>query len=76
MKGGNQSNNPSPVKGILNNMFKISNKEDVDQRIARCLYGNGIPFNVVRSPLWADMVYAINNAPKGYTSPNYEKVSS
>ncbi|XP_057469642.1 uncharacterized protein LOC130758708 [Actinidia eriantha] len=74
MKGGNQSNNPSPVKGILNKMFKISNKEDVDQRIARCLYGNGIPFNVVRSPLWADMVYAINNAPKGYTSPNYEKV--
>ncbi|KAF7112909.1 hypothetical protein RHSIM_RhsimUnG0179600 [Rhododendron simsii] len=71
---GNQSNNPSQIKGILDDMFKISTKEDVDQRIARCLYGNGIPFNVVRSPLWADMVAAINNAPKGYKSPNYEKV--
>ncbi|KAF7112916.1 hypothetical protein RHSIM_RhsimUnG0179400 [Rhododendron simsii] len=70
---GNQSNNPSQIKGILDDMFKISTKEDVDQRIARCLYGNGIPFNVVRSPLWADMVAAINNAPKGYKSPNYEK---
>ncbi|KAG5517471.1 hypothetical protein RHGRI_038021 [Rhododendron griersonianum] len=70
---GNRSNNPSPIKGILDEMFKISSKEDVDQRIDRCLYGNGIPFNVMRSPLWADMVAAINNTPKGYKSPNYEK---
>ncbi|KAL7184654.1 hypothetical protein ACSBR2_026742 [Camellia fascicularis] len=35
---------------------------------------NGIAFNVVRSLWWADMVTTINNAPKGYKSPNYEKV--
>ncbi|KAG5542097.1 hypothetical protein RHGRI_021826 [Rhododendron griersonianum] len=29
---------------------------------------------LMRSPLWADMVAAINTAPKGYNSPNYEKV--
>ncbi|KAI8561094.1 hypothetical protein RHMOL_Rhmol04G0310100 [Rhododendron molle] len=74
LSSGNQSKSPSPVKFILDEMFNISSKEDVDQRIARCLYGNGVPFNVVRSPLWADMVAAINSAPKGYKSPNYEKV--
>ncbi|XP_077219745.1 uncharacterized protein LOC143853935 [Tasmannia lanceolata] len=67
------SNAPSSMKAI-DKMFNISSREEVDQKIARCLYGNGIPFHVVRSPLWADMITAINNAPKGYKSPNYEKV--
>ncbi|KAG5540988.1 hypothetical protein RHGRI_021021 [Rhododendron griersonianum] len=51
-----------------------SRREDADQKIASCLYQNGVPFNIVRSPSWADLVHAINTAPKGYKSPNYEKV--
>lgn len=62
------------VKGTVDNMFHISTREEVDQKIASMLYQNGVPFNVVRSPSWADMVHAINTAPKGYKSPNYEKV--
>ncbi|KAL7236186.1 hypothetical protein ACSBR1_019449 [Camellia fascicularis] len=65
---------PHLIKVSIDNMFHIRNREEVDQTIARCLYSNGIAFNVVRSPWWADMVTAINNAPKGYKSPNYEKV--
>ncbi|KAL7209969.1 hypothetical protein ACSBR1_031524 [Camellia fascicularis] len=65
---------PHSVKVSIDNMFHIRNREEVDQTIARCLHCNGIAFNVVMSPWWADMVTAINNAPKGYKSPNYEKV--
>ncbi|CAL5355714.1 unnamed protein product [Camellia sinensis] len=61
-------------KSSVDKMFQIASREEVDQKIARCIYGNGIAFNVVRSPLWADMVSSILNAPKGYKSPNYEKV--
>ncbi|KAK9284059.1 hypothetical protein L1049_012319 [Liquidambar formosana] len=64
----------SSVKATIDNMFHVSSREEVDQKVARCLYGNGIAFHVMRSPLWADMVTAINNAPKGYKSPNYDKV--
>ncbi|KAL7206240.1 hypothetical protein ACSBR2_019031 [Camellia fascicularis] len=67
---------PHSIKVSINNMFHIRNREEVGQTIARCLYSNGIAFNVVRSPWWADMVTAINNAPKGYKSPNYEKVGT
>lgn len=45
-------------------MIKISTKEDTDQKIAKFLYENGTPFNVV-TPLQKDMVAAINNAPNG-----------
>ncbi|CAL5373759.1 unnamed protein product [Camellia sinensis] len=61
-------------KSSVDKMFQIASREEVDQKIARCIYGNGIAFNVVRSPLWEDMVSSILNAPKGYKSPNYEKV--
>ncbi|KAK3014284.1 hypothetical protein RJ639_009691 [Escallonia herrerae] len=40
------------TRNDIDKMFRINHREDVDQQIARCMYGNGIPFNVVRSPLW------------------------
>ncbi|XP_028074197.1 uncharacterized protein LOC114276609 [Camellia sinensis] len=67
------SDMPHSVKVSIDNMFYIRNREEVDQTVSRCLYSNGIAFNVVRSPRWTDMVTAINNTPKGYKSPNYEK---
>jgi hypothetical protein len=45
----------------------------VDAKVVRFLYACGVPFNVLRSPYWHDLVKAINEAPKGYKSPNYEK---
>ncbi|XP_026438026.1 uncharacterized protein LOC113336291 [Papaver somniferum] len=60
-------------ESIVNKMFQKHSRDDVDQKIARCLYVNAIPMNVLRSPSWAEMVSAINNAPKGYKSPSYEK---
>jgi hypothetical protein len=45
----------------------------VDAKVYRFLYACGIPFNVLRSPYWHEMVQAINGAPKGYRSPRYDK---
>ena len=55
-------------------MFKLSSREEVDGVFARLFYANGIPFNVAKSPLWIDMVRAINDAPKGYKPPCAEKI--
>ncbi|KAL2943243.1 LexA repressor [Bienertia sinuspersici] len=48
-------------------------REAVDMKIKRCLCVNAIPFNVLRSPMWQEMVYATNNAPKSYKGPLSEK---
>eukprot|EP00253_Pinus_taeda_P002348 PITA_02348 len=48
-------------------------RNDVDSKVYRFLYACGIPLNVLRSPYWHEMVSAINDAPKGYKSPRYDK---
>ena len=45
----------------------------MDVKIERFLCACGVPFNVLHSPYWHEMVKGINEAPKGYKSPNYEK---
>ena len=45
----------------------------MDSKKFRFLYACGVPFNVLRSPYWHEMVSAINDAPKGYKSHGYDK---
>ena len=45
-----------------------------EEVIGRCIYANGLPFNLVRSPYWVGMIKAVNEAPKGFKGPGYEKV--
>ena len=45
----------------------------MDSKIYRFLYAFGVPFNVLRSPYWHEMVQAINGAPKGYRILGYDK---
>lgn len=61
-------------RGPLKKAFKMEARDIAKEKIARCLYAHGLPFNLVRSPYWRDMVLAINSAPPGFTSPGYEKV--
>ncbi|XP_068483376.1 uncharacterized protein [Phaseolus vulgaris] len=42
------------------------NKEDVIQEICNCIYGNALPFNVVRSPLCIQMQKAGGDYGKGW----------
>jgi hypothetical protein len=50
-------------------------REDVDAKKFRFLYVCSIPFNVLRSAYWHEMVQAINGATKGYKSLGYDKAS-
>eukprot|EP01018_Ginkgo_biloba_P004698 Gb_23227 [translate_table: standard] len=60
--------------GQLENMMDVGGREDIDSRVARCIYTCSISFNVVRSPYWQDMVRAINDGSKEYKTPLFEKV--
>ncbi|KAH9291975.1 hypothetical protein KI387_042840, partial [Taxus chinensis] len=64
----------SKTKGPLEKAFQNEYREIADECIARCVYANGLSFNVVRSPYWHEMVKAINEAPKGYKAPGFEKI--
>ena len=55
-------------------MFDMGGRDETDNKVARAIYACGIPFNVVRSPYWKDRLRAMNDAPKGYVGPNFEKV--
>jgi hypothetical protein len=58
----------------IGDFFDTGGRDEVDAKVARFLYACGVPFNVLRSPYWHDMVRAINEkAPQGYKSPSYEK---
>jgi hypothetical protein len=59
----------------IGDFFDTGGRDEVDAKVARFLYACGVPFNVLCSPYWHDMVRAINQkAPQGYKSPSYEKV--
>lgn len=62
------------AKGPLEAAFQNEGREIADRNVGRCIYANGLSFNLVRSPYWKEMVRSINEAPKGYKSPGYEKV--
>lgn len=51
----------------------FGDRDKVDAKVVRFLYACAIPFNVLRSPYWHDMVKAIHNALEGYKGPRYEK---
>lgn len=48
----------------------------MDAKVFRFLYARGIPFNVLHSPYWHEMLQSITGAPKGYRSPEYEKAKT
>ena len=65
---------PSRKRGPLDKAFENEKREVVDIKIGRCLITNGVSFNLVRSPYWREMVQVINEAPRGYRAPGYEKL--
>ena len=60
--------------GPLEKSFNNDAREIADAAVAQCIYANGLPFNLVRSPYWAKMIKAVNEAPKEFKSPGYEKI--
>lgn len=53
----------------ISEFLDIGCRDDVDAKVFRFLYACGIPFNVLRSPYWHEMVAALQTAPQGYKGP-------
>ena len=53
--------------------FHNDRKDIVKKDIARCIYANGRAFNILHSLHWQKMLRSINEAPKGFKGPGYEK---
>jgi hypothetical protein len=64
---------PSSSPKTLSEFLDQGCRDDVDAKVYMFFYACGIPFNVLRSPYWHEMVQAVNGAPKGYRIPRYDK---
>ena len=60
--------------GPLEASFQNEARDIADKAIKRCVYANGLSFNVVRSPYWQYMVRAVNEGANGFKGPDYEKI--
>ncbi|XP_027907629.1 uncharacterized protein LOC114166942 [Vigna unguiculata] len=56
----------------INEMFK--DRELVIQDICNCIYGNALPFNLVRSSLFTQMLKFVGEYGKGLKPPTYHEV--
>jgi len=70
----NPTGTPSVQESRIAKLVNMQGREEAETRVARAIYACGIPFNVVRSPYWQDMVRAINTTPKGFKGPDYERI--
>ena len=48
-------------------------RDIVDVKVVKALCTNSIPFNVLRNPEFHAIIQAINNGPKDYKAPSFEK---
>ncbi|KAM0851063.1 hypothetical protein ACQ4PT_052675 [Festuca glaucescens] len=74
VQGKKGISNPVATKSNpLADAFGIVERDSVDLKIMQFIAANGIPFNVMSSPQYYEMVSAIKQAPKDYKPPSYEK---
>ena len=60
---------PQPRQTIIENRCKKEQRELVVAKIGRCLYANGLPFNLVNSSYWIEMVEEIGKFGMGLKQP-------
>lgn len=58
------ASNKRPTLGPLEACFNNQGRDIADEHVARCIYANGLAFNLVRSHYWKQMIKAVNEAPK------------
>ncbi|KAJ0976381.1 hypothetical protein J5N97_018346 [Dioscorea zingiberensis] len=75
---GMSSNGPSLALSYIGPSekdYQMHDGDDVDSKVMRFLCANGIPFNVLRSPYWEEMITTISRTP-GYKSPSFERAQT
>ena len=62
------------IRGPLAASFAKATKASLDQKVARFIYANGIPFNVTRCPHFQEMLRAVAVSGCAYAGPEYNSV--
>ena len=60
--------------GTVSGMYNILDRDDTDDAIGKFIFANGIPFHVVRSPYYKEMVQAIAKIGPSYVPPGEHKL--
>ncbi|XP_031254301.1 uncharacterized protein LOC116112286 [Pistacia vera] len=68
---GKKGSGSNSKQRTLNEVVK--DREKVIQGICRCLYGNALPFNLVKSPLFVDMLKLVGDYGRGLKPPTYHE---
>ncbi|CAO2827680.1 unnamed protein product [Amaranthus hypochondriacus] len=58
---------------LITKAFGTMVRHQVDMAIVRAVAINGLSYNVLRNPDFHNMVTAINNVPKGYKAPLFDR---
>ncbi|XP_061363140.1 uncharacterized protein LOC133306777 [Gastrolobium bilobum] len=72
IKGKGGSGSSAMKQQTINSMVK--DRDLVVRDICRCIYGNALPFNLVKSPLFINMVKSISEYGRGLKPPTYHEV--
>jgi len=75
--GGDLSKEVTKGKNDLQQMTinaSYKNREDVIREICNYIYGNALPFDLVRSPLFIQMLKVVGDYGKGLKAPTYHEV--
>ncbi|KAJ1383830.1 hypothetical protein SESBI_43039 [Sesbania bispinosa] len=69
---GKEGNSKVLKQKTMNAMLK--DRDVVIQEICNCIYGNALPFNLVRSPLFIQMLKVVGEYGRGLKPPTYHEV--
>ncbi|GMI89573.1 hypothetical protein HRI_002626600 [Hibiscus trionum] len=69
----NSHSRPTATTCPIAKSFGTVEQHQVDILIVRALCANGIPFNVLRNPNFLAMLKGVNQAPKGYKPPSFDR---
>ncbi|XP_061351356.1 uncharacterized protein LOC133296400 [Gastrolobium bilobum] len=72
IKGKSGSGSSAMKQQTINSMVK--DRDLVVRDICRCIYGNALPFNLVKSPLFINMVKSISEYGRGLKPSTYHEV--
>jgi hypothetical protein len=61
-------------KRTIADFLDIGGRDEVDAKVVWFLYACGVPFNVLRSPYWHDMVRPSTKPPKDTRAPSMRKL--
>ncbi|KAF6170898.1 hypothetical protein GIB67_014715 [Kingdonia uniflora] len=69
--GSQEESSTSLKQTTITSIFNKKDKDRVDKKVANCIFMNNIPFNVIQTDSFKEMIKAISDFGPGYKEPSY-----